>query len=230
MTRTIAIGDIHGCATALDALLDAIDLQPNDTLVTLGDYVDRGMESARVIDTLLNLMNQIRLIPLQGNHEIMMLQALNDRAAMDFWLQHGGQQTLISYGGRSENIPPQHVLFLQHCARFWENDDHFFVHANYFSNQPLDRQPDQILFWEHMKTSFPLPHRNGKKGWVGHTPQPSGDILDLGHVALIDTHCYSTEGYLTAVDVDSGEYWQAKMDGSYRGEESQEEHPSELQD
>lgn len=215
MSRTIAIGDIHGCATALTALLDAISPDSDDTIVTLGDYVDRGSESSKVIETLLELMSQVKLVPLLGNHELMFLQALTDRKAMSFWLQHGGQQTLNSYGGKTENVPPQHLSFLQHCLRYWENDHHFFVHANYLANQSLESTPDQFLFWEHMKSSFPIPHWNGKKGWVGHTPQESGDILDLGHVALIDTHCYA-DRFLSAVDVDTGDFWQVHSDGSLR--------------
>ena len=223
MSRTIAIGDIHGCATALASLLDAIALQPGGTLVTMGDYVDRGMESQKVIEILMELMGRTRLIPLMGNHEVMMLQALKDRQAFNFWLQHGGQQTLQSYGGKLEKIPQQHLIFLQHCLKHWENEDHFFVHANYLANQSLEETPDEILFWQHMKLAFPLPHINGKKAWVGHTPQDGGNIQDLGHVALIDTHCYD-DGFLSAVDVDSGDFWQVKMDGSMRVLEPAEDH------
>jgi len=217
MPRTIAIGDIHGCATALKPLIDAFDPQPEDTVVTLGDYVDRGMESAGVIEILLELVSRTQLVPLIGNHEVMLMQAFNNRDAMNFWLQHGGQQTLQSYGGSLEQIPPHHRMFFQHCRRYWENDRHFFIHANYRSSLPLDQIPDEVGLWEHMKLAFPIPHENGKKAWVGHTPQEEGEILDLGHLAIIDTNCYGG-GYLSAVDVDSGEYWQVSMDGSFRGE------------
>lgn len=222
MARTLVIGDIHGCATALNALLDALNLQKSDTLVTLGDYVDRGMDSAGVIQTLLQWMNQVRLVPLLGNHEIMMMQAMTSTEVMNFWLSHGGQQTLQSYGGSPDKIPSEHLTFLKHCHKFWENDNHFFVHANYLANQPLENLPDQIAFWEHMKTSYPIAHQNGKKAWVGHTPQDSGNILDLGHLAIVDTYCYG-DGYLSAVDVDSGDFWQVRMDGTFRDFAAEEE-------
>jgi serine/threonine protein phosphatase 1 len=215
MSRTIVIGDIHGCGTALQALLDAIVLTSEDTLVTLGDYVDRGMETPRVIDSLLEVAGHTRLIPLLGNHEVMLLQAFSDAQAYQFWLQHGGQQTLVSYGGRLDQIPPHHRMFFQHCRRYWETDAHLFVHANYRSDLPLGQTPDETALWQHMKLSFPIPHESGKKVWVGHTPQNSGEILDLGHLAIVDTNCYGG-GYLSAVDVESGEYWQVDIEGKLR--------------
>jgi len=215
MARTIVVGDIHGCGTALRALLQAVAPGPADTLVTLGDYIDRGMETPLVIETLLDMAGKTRFIPLLGNHEVMLLQALTDTQAYQFWLQHGGQQTLVSYGGRLDQLPPHHRLFLQHCRRYWENERHLFVHANFRSDLPLNQTPDEITLWQHMKLAFPVPHASGKKAWVGHTPQTNGEILDLGHVALVDTHCYGG-GYLSAVDVDSGEYWQADIYGKIR--------------
>ena len=76
MSRTIAIGDIHGCATALQRLLDEIQPTQQDTVIGIGDYVDRGMESARVIDILIELVSKTRFIPLIGNHELMMYHGI----------------------------------------------------------------------------------------------------------------------------------------------------------
>lgn len=73
--RTIAIGDIHGCSAAFRALLTAISPQPGDTIVTLGDYVDRGVDSKGAIDLLIELEKRCRLVPLLGNHDEMMLEA-----------------------------------------------------------------------------------------------------------------------------------------------------------
>src|SRR5438128_342790 len=76
--RTIAVGDVHGCKAALDALLAAIEPEPADTLVTLGDYVDRGPDSRGVLDRLIGLAGRCRLVPLMGNHEEALLDALRD--------------------------------------------------------------------------------------------------------------------------------------------------------
>ena len=85
--RTIAIGDIHGCSTALAALLQAIDPQPDDTIITLGDYVDRGIDSKGVLDQLIALADRCRLVPLLGNHDEMMLHARDGRGDFQFWLR-----------------------------------------------------------------------------------------------------------------------------------------------
>ena len=216
MSRTIAIGDIHGCATALDALLTEIQPTQQDTVIGIGDYVDRGMESARTIDVLINLVSKTKFVPLIGNHELMMYHGLyGEKNDLEYWYQHGGNATVASYGGRTENIPQHHLAFLSHCVRFFETDTHFFVHANYEPNVMLAEQPDEVIFWKHLKVSVPPPHANGKIAVVGHTPQPDGDVLNLGHILGIDTYCYGVQ-WLSAVDVDSGMIWQANNRGNLR--------------
>jgi len=223
MSRTIAIGDMHGCATALIRLLDEIKPTPEDTIIGIGDYVDRGMESARVIDTLIELVSQCRFIPLIGNHEIMMYKALQgNRRDFEFWYQHGGNATLASYGGDIQSIPQHHLTFLSHCLRFYETDTHFFLHANYDPDTPLPDQPDEILFWRHVGPYPPGLHMSGKIGVVGHTPQTEGEILDLGHLKVIDTFCYGDQ-WLTALDVDSGMIWQANNVGKLRTRQMKEQ-------
>lgn len=96
--RTIAIGDVHGCPDALAALTHAIVPGPADTVVMLGDYIDRGPGSRAVLDQLLALARRCRLIPLLGNHEEVLLDALRDTAHLRRWLGLGGADTLRSYG------------------------------------------------------------------------------------------------------------------------------------
>lgn len=216
VSRIIAIGDIHGCCTALHALLREIQPTFEDTIVGMGDYVDRGMQSDEVIETLVNLVSDCRFVPLIGNHEIMMFKALqNGNQDMEFWLSHGGNSTLASYGGRVQNIPQHHLSFLRHCVRFFESDQHFFVHANYDPSTPLSEQPDELLFWQHVNEFPPGLHANGKVAIVGHTPQQDGEILDFGHLKVIDTYCYGDQ-YLTALDVTTGNYWQANNSGEVK--------------
>ncbi len=73
MSRVIAIGDIHGCDVALETLLDAIDPRPEDLIITLGDIVDRGPNSRRSLDLLIDLRDRCQYIGILGNHEEMML-------------------------------------------------------------------------------------------------------------------------------------------------------------
>ncbi len=210
--RTIAIGDIHGCAMALDTLLRAIQPRPEDTIVALGDYVDRGPQSADVIEIFTNVISMCRLIPLIGNHEVMMMQAMESQSSFAMWQQCGGDATVRSYGNQLSNIPQHHLLFLNHCVKYFETDTHFFIHANYDPYTPLADQPEQVALWQHISEFAPEPHQNGKIAVVGHTPQMDGSIRDLGHIKIIDTFCYGNL-WLTALDVDSGDFWQASNQG-----------------
>lgn len=213
--RTIAIGDIHGCSVPLRALLAAIDPGEQDTLVTLGDYVDRGPDSRGVLDLLVGLLDRCQLIPLLGNHELMLLQSLQDKETFEFWKACGGAATLTSYQGRLENIPFEHLVFLRGLRLFHETEKHLFVHACYDELSPLRDTPDEILLWEHVSAHPPGPHCSGKVAVVGHTPQGDGEVLDLGHLLCIDTYCFGG-GWLTAIDVDSRQTWQADLQGRLR--------------
>src|SRR5438128_6850305 len=79
MARTLAIGDIHGCLTALDTLLGFVRPTPEDRLIFLGDYIDRGPDSKGVLNRLIELKRIRRFICLRGNHEIMMLAGREGR-------------------------------------------------------------------------------------------------------------------------------------------------------
>jgi serine/threonine protein phosphatase 1 len=218
MGRTIAIGDIHGCDRALDALLAAIAPVRRDTIIALGDFVDRGPNSAAVIDRLIALLNVCRFVPLIGNHEIMMFRAIADRREFQYWMQHGGTTTMLNYGGEVGRIPQDHLSFLSHCVRFHETERHIFAHASYDPRLPMDQQPDELLFWTHVLDEVPPPHISGKLVVVGHTPQTDGMVRNLGHVMVIDTFCYGDQ-WLTAVDADTGMCWQTNNRGELRTSE-----------
>lgn len=219
--RLLAIGDIHGCLTALDALLAAVSPGPDDQIITLGDYVDRGPDSCGVLERLIALHAGGRLIPLRGNHDIMMLEARNGRDIG--WLAVGGKQTLLSYGGGDDDfdtqqriaiVPEQHWQFLEKdCLPYYETDKHIFVHANLYHDLPLDEQPDYMLYWE--KLTEAVAHVSGKTMICGHTRQKSGLPLDLGTSICIDTNIYDG-GWLTCLDARSGRVWQANEKGGTR--------------
>jgi serine/threonine protein phosphatase 1 len=210
--RTIAIGDIHGCSAALATLLDAIDPQPDDCLVTLGDYIDRGPDSRAVIDQLIALSQRCQLVPLLGNHEWIMLRLRESAEVFDFWIRGcGGAATLASYGGRVDAIPASHWDFFASCQRYHQTDSHIFLHANYDPGLTLDELHDELLFWTHLH-ALPGKHYSGKTVIVGHTPQTNGEILDAGHLLCIDTWCFGN-GCLTALDVENGAVWQAEKGG-----------------
>ncbi|MHB1424458.1 MAG: metallophosphoesterase family protein [Gemmataceae bacterium] len=230
--RLLAIGDIHGCLTALHALLEIVSPQPNDQIVALGDYVDRGPDSRGVLERLIALHDRGRFVPLLGNHDIMMLDARRSRD-LD-WLLVGGKQTLESYGVSGDDIdallagvdcgsdphamlskvPKRHWKFLEkECRPYYETEEHIFVHANLYPDVPLNEQPDSMLYWE--KLVEPCEHESGKIMICGHTRQKSGVPLDLGTSICIDTNIYDG-GWLTCLDVQSSRLWQANEQGQTR--------------
>ena len=138
--RTIAIGDIHGCSAALEALMEAIRPLPADTIVTLGDYIDRGPDSRGVLDRLIALSHHCRPVPLLGNHDQLLLDVRSGKYPIGWLLDMGGTATLDSYGPGYDLglIPNAHYGFLEGCLPFHETPTHIFVHANY---DPSSRWP-----------------------------------------------------------------------------------------
>ncbi len=188
-SRLIAIGDIHGCSQALEALLDALAPQASDTLVTLGDYIDRGPDSRGLIDYIWKLKEAGYTMPcLRGNHEQMLLD---------------------------EDIPESHLDFIRSCWPYFETPEFIFLHANYEPHLKLPEQPPDTLFWKHLMYGIPARHESGKIVVVGHTPQPTGEVLKLEHLVCLDTYCFGN-GYLTAMDLHSGQVWQADKFGRRR--------------
>lgn len=215
--RVIAIGDIHGCARALSALLRRIDPQPDDTIVPLGDMIDRGPNSRDVLDQLLALEQHCNLRPLLGNHEEMLLLSREDPAMLQSWLTFGGTETLASYGPDSqiEDLPKKHLEFFDRCANYYEIDHHIFAHANYEATVPLAVQSIATLRWLSLKNHIPtVPHISGKTFIVGHSAQKDGTVLDLGHLKCIDTFCYGG-GWLTGLNVIDGTVWQVDREGVF---------------
>ncbi len=220
--RTIAVGDIHGCFAPFERLLEVIDPGPDDTLVLLGDYIDRGPASREVLERVLELERTCQLKPLLGNHELMMRRAFEDYSQVLFWLENGGQATLDSYGDNPSNVPESHHDFIRRCLPYWENETHFFVHANYDPKVDLGQQSELILYWTHLTSFLPPPHKNGKQAVVGHTPQRSREVLQIGHLTCLDTFCVG-DGWLTAWEVGTDTFWQANRQGELRQRPTEED-------
>lgn len=206
--RIYAIGDVHGCAERLAALhgLIAADAAAADALpwpqrperiviVHLGDYVDRGPDSAGVIHRLLGPppVPGAEMIHLLGNHEQMMLDALDPHSepgSAEFWLENGGTATLASYGADADDmdswsaIPESHLDFLRECRLCWAVGDYVFAHAGVRPDVPLDRQDPFDLIWiREPFLSWP-----GELEAVvvhGHTPSDVPEVLP--HRINLDT-------------------------------------------
>lgn len=215
--RVIAIGDVHGCVHALDALLEAIAPTAHDRLVFLGDLIDQGPDSSEVVDRLLDLQKRCDVVLIQGNHEEMMLAAREEEPALRYWEMCGGVATLNSYryGGKLQDIPDNHWKLLESCLPYLETEDIIFTHAHYQSDLPMSEQPGYELRWALFEPNKMQPHMSGKRVVVGHTEQPDSEVCDLGFATCIDTACYRY-GWLTALDVTSGHVWQASRWGKLR--------------
>lgn len=211
--RTLAIGDIHGCLDPLLDLWKAIEPTPEDHIIFLGDYVDRGPDSKGVIDFLISVQQTHNVTILSGNHEEKFLLANLASNELSEWLAlWGGKETLASYGGM-EAVPKAHWEFLRKMRTTIETQNHLFVHANLEADIPLDQQmPFTVI---HKKFGNPLPHQSGKTMICGHTAQTSGEPLNLGHAICIDTDP-GRGGWLTCLNVDTGHYWQTNVEGELR--------------
>ncbi|HXQ24713.1 MAG TPA: metallophosphoesterase family protein [Candidatus Acidoferrales bacterium] len=192
--RTFVIGDIHGCATEIDRLLEVIAPTASDTLVFLGDYIDRGPAAKPVVDRLIQLRREgPTCVFLRGNHEDMFLAFLGQPGAYgDAFLFNGGGATLRSYGLQGEfgqitgaQLPPDHLEFflslqLQHVhGRF------LCVHAGVAPTRPLAEQRAEDVLWirdEFISSPHPFPFTV----LFGHTPQREV-LLHLPYKIGLDT-------------------------------------------
>lgn len=217
-SRLFGIGDIHGCNVALKALIEAIDPTAEDTIVVLGDVIDWGPDSRDCVQQLIDLSGRCQFILVRGNHEEMLYAALESQSELRYWLNFGGEETLKSYPyqGGDEFIDREHVRFLKAEARdYHETDEFIFVHASYDPNRPMAEQSNTTLQWEHVQPNQMRPHFSGKTVIAGHTPQISGEPLDLGFLKVIDTDC-SRGGWLTALALTNAEVIQANQSGTLR--------------
>ncbi|MDH4121373.1 MAG: serine/threonine protein phosphatase [Deltaproteobacteria bacterium] len=221
----IAIGDIHGCLAPLEKLVSR--LPPGRELVFLGDYIDRGPDSAGVVAFLLTLAQTRPCRFLMGNHEDMLLKALRSPDHIGQWIINGGTATLKSYGSNVEDWrlqPSRGALFGEHgeffkgLAMFYQDPHAIYVHAGI--NPALEDMPQQkanTLLWVR-EEFFSKPERwRGKPVVFGHTPTRfmglSGrEIYKNPPYFGIDTGCVYG-GFLTAFDPATGEIWQANNMG-----------------
>lgn len=192
--HTFVVGDIHGCLDEVNRMLDGLDLGSSDSLVFLGDYVDRGPDSRGVIDRLLRLRTEgIRCVFLKGNHEDMFLGYLGGRGHHgDVFIQNGGDATLRSYGvsrpspARARTaVPPDHLDFLQSLALQYRHGRFLCTHAGVDPRRPLESQSEEELLWVREAFLF-HPHPFPYTIVFGHTPQREV-LVDLPYKIGLDT-------------------------------------------
>ena len=220
--RVYAVGDVHGRADLLERLFAGIDAdiksRPVDLTIEifLGDYIDRGPASSRVLDRLIDRRRFHRLICLRGNHEAYLQEFLKDPAIFDEWSRNGGYETLLSYGltpslsvdpnervrlanALSRALPEKHLRFLESLRTTFTCGDFYFVHAGVRPGIPLKQQSKEDLLW--IREDFLSHEEQFEKVIVhGHTPVINPDIrpnrinIDTGAFATGRLTCLVLEG------------------------------------
>lgn len=221
-----AIGDVHGCLAELQAAEARIaaDIQATrrpGLTVLLGDYVDRGLCSAQVLEHLIAPSRLgLKRVPLCGNHDDLFLRFINDPESHFDWLKMGGEQTLVSYGIDLDHLPKRHKQANARLIEIMEQfipashrkllanlpvslkiGELFFVHAGVFPTVPIEEQAENDLMWirepfltEGPKLPLLVVH--------GHTPNTNVDF-GPGRIG-IDTGAFYS-GRLTVLKIDRGE-------------------------
>lgn len=179
MSLTYAIGDIHGSLPKLRRLIGRCEKYADGrpmTFVFLGDYIDRGPQSAGVVRYVIDLQSRLpdRVIALKGNHEVMALDVVDGTTPEELWLLQGGAETLASYGvAAASELPRQHIDWMRSLRLSYDDGRRFFVHAGIDPEKPLDAQDDYDLIW--IREPFLSDGRDyGRLIVHGHTPVATG--------------------------------------------------------
>jgi serine/threonine protein phosphatase 1 len=200
MSKTYAIADLHGRFDLLEMALACIAerAEPPATLVTLGDYVDRGPDSRKIIERLMAGPGRDgwRLICLKGNHEDIMWQTCRRLPDVDWWLTNGGEATLISYGQHQGDqadvavVPAAHLDWIEQLPLMHVDAHRVFVHAGIDPSCSLDEQGAEDVIWKIYRDDDDGGH--GQRHVVhGHHQHAHGPIFKKNRTNL-DTCAWYT--------------------------------------
>lgn len=215
--RRILIGDVHGHFAGLMSLMEAIAPRSDDQIYFLGDLIDRGPQSAQVVE----FVKQNAYTCLLGNHEQLLLNTFSDGRiyppALEAWLCSGGRDTIASYGSLA--IPPEHLNWLQQLPLYLDLGDFWLVHAGVHPSLPLKAQTANDFCWIRGEFhSIRHPYFPDKTIVTGHTITFTLPGVEPGQLAQgqgwldIDTGAYHPKsGWLTALDVTQELVYQANV-------------------
>ena len=207
-----AVGDIHGMRIELEKLIQQLPLEPEDHVIFIGDYVDRGPDARGTVDFLIEFAQGQKCTFLLGNHEAMFLSYLGWEAPCYFggeaFLKNGGDTTLHSYGATDADdldLPPAHEAFYRALKLYHQEGHYIFVHAGLSRDAlrlsdpqyALSRERPRDLLWQ--RATAEIPHSLGATVIYGHTPLPDLQVRwNLPYTIGIDTGCVYG-GKLTAI-------------------------------
>jgi serine/threonine protein phosphatase 1 len=233
--RRFVIGDLHGCVSTFREMTEVqLRLRKEDTLFLLGDYIDRGPDSKGVVDHILDLQKRsYRVVPIMGNHEYMLLNAVDDEEEFGLWEFNGSFATLISFGidasrarepGSVHEIPGFYIDFFRNLPIYAETPGFVMVHAGIGHDKQNPFDPDFALWTREEYYNRQL--MNGRRLVHGHTPFSLASIRERVHdpeekFINLDGGCvyndYKDYGNLVALDLDSLElYVQENIEGKMR--------------
>ena len=226
-----AIGDIHGGFRALIQVLERAEIQTNDTLIFLGDYVDGWSESPQLIDYLIELSAAQHCIFIRGNHDQLFLDWLetNDKKIDEgMWFKHGGEATVNAYKNISDAKKELHIDFLKNLKDYYlDSDNRLFVHAGFTNMHGVKYEYfPKMLYWDRTlwetavaidtsieKTSVFYPRRLLKYNeiYIGHTPTTqikSAIPVNKANVWNVDTGA-AFKGKLSILNIETKVFWQS---------------------
>lgn len=222
LLKTYVIGDIHGEFKRLKKLIEKMPIEKEDKLIFLGDYIDRGSDSRKVVDFIIEFKKTYDVVTLMGNHEDLMLSALkpdhipanNYNPSADIvWSTQGGYQTMLSYDNvySWNDFPQEHKDFFNNLKLWYEDNNCYYVHAALCDKIPQETSPKTLLWHRFDSISE---YELFKNLIYGHTPNKEGvlfqDTSDGLLTICVDTGSGKTGGKLSGVCIDTLEIWEEK--------------------
>lgn len=223
--RTLVIGDIHAAKKALVQVLNRAELQADDQLIFLGDYVDAWSEAVETVDFLIELQSQYKCRFIRGNHDVLCYDFLTKGEEPVTWLLHGGEMTKKSYEKASKETIERHIIFYESLENYFiDEKNRLFLHAGYTNLRGVSHEYfEQMFYWDRTLWELAtvvescdkheLPKRLGHYSeiFIGHTPLSKEEFTrpeKRANIWNIDTGA-AFKGGLTVFDIDSKQYWQS---------------------
>lgn len=226
--RTLVIGDIHGAFKALEQIMERANVNENDKLIFLGDYVDGWSQSPEVINYLLELKTINECVFIRGNHDDLFHKWLIERRHNEQWLFHGGQATLNAYRNLDEQEIKIHKEFLASLDNYHLDDrNRLFVHAGFTNLHGVAYEYfPKMLYWDRSlwemalaldpklnegDDTYPKRLQHYNEIFIGHTPTVrigKTKPVNAANVWNMDTGA-AYKSPLTIMDVETKQFWQS---------------------
>jgi len=226
--RTLVIGDVHGGLRALEQVLERAEIQQDDLLIFLGDYVDGWSQAVDTINYLIRLKSTHSCVLLRGNHDELCYNWLSTWKDNPLWFQHGGEVTMDSYLPVDQVLRKTHLRFFEQLENYYLDDQNrLFCHAGFTNIKGVHFEYfSKSFYWDRTLWEMALsldpnialddyryPKRlsHYREIYIGHTPVTRiGKTIPVkaANVWNIDTGA-AFKGPLSIIDVDTKEVWQS---------------------